>query len=196
MYKQNSVISQLIHHNYALFVANLTGVLIAKLSSRCLHYFPTWPKHWSPLKVIVFFVHRNGFYTHLNESKIVKIHIVLSISLRNKRSPTKSFSAFWPVTAKNYPLLLAREHLPKGLLSINYSFSGLARSHVTSCLLGFLNAPTKWFWTIGKDIWTDLQATRSKNWIPLLTFSSSWQTASIDRSGSEKFNDNFSLVWK
>ena len=112
------VISQLIHHDYAL--ADLTGVLIAKLSSRCLHYFLTWPKHFAPLKLIVFFVHRNGYYTHLNESNIVKIHIVLSsISLRNKRSPTKSFSAFWPATANNYPLHLAREHLPTERLAFN-----------------------------------------------------------------------------
>ena len=67
------------------------------------YYFLTWPKDWSPLKLIVFFVHLNGFYTHLNESNIVKILMVLSISLRSKRSPTKSFCTFWSATAKNTP---------------------------------------------------------------------------------------------
>ena len=97
------------------------------------YYFPTWPKDWSPLKLIVFFIHLNGFYTYLNESNIVKIHIVLSISLRSKRSPTilVSYSKKTPPASLSFALAPVY-----AWQSSSNCFSGLARRHVTSCLLG------------------------------------------------------------
>ena len=53
-------------NNYVLIFSHLRSLTIRKSAyvNTFLHYFPTWPKYWALLKVIVFFVHLNDF-THL-----------------------------------------------------------------------------------------------------------------------------------